>query len=138
MQIKIHCDGGARGNPGPAASAFVVLDENGQVVHKHGEYIGDTTNNQAEYTAVIMALTWIIASEYNNPSNNITFILDSELVVKQLQGLYKVKDQNLKLRKNEIDDLLKNLNVQSITFTNVPRLLNAVADELVNTTLDAR
>jgi ribonuclease HI len=138
MRLKIHCDGGARGNPGPAASAFVVLNENGEVVYQQGLYLGETTNNQAEYGAVLGAVNWLQSSQYNLPESLITFILDSELVVKQLRGEYKVKDLNLKSKKMEIEKILTNSQFKIEKIINVPRAENSIADSLVNQTLDAR
>lgn len=131
--IVIYCDGGARGNPGPAASAFVVLDDSGEVLTKKGFFLGKTTNNVAEYKAVIFALHDI----KNKPvkPEMINFFLDSELVVKQLTGFYKVKDKNLQQLVIEIKNLEKELNVL-INYQAIPREKNKIADFLVNETLD--
>jgi ribonuclease HI len=138
MTLRIHCDGGARGNPGPAASAFVVLDEQGSVLHQEGHYLGETTNNQAEYAGVLFAVQWLISSSFNSSDTYVTFVLDSELVVRQLIGQYKVKDENLKIRKNEIDNLMHSWKVGDKKFINVRRDQNVLADSLVNQTLDSR
>ena len=87
--LKIFCDGGARGNPGPAAAAFVVFSGN-KTLAKEGKYLGSTTNNQAEYNAVLLAMKWLLKNKSNIDGKKVDFYLDSELVVKQLMGEYKV------------------------------------------------
>lgn len=130
-EITIYCDGGARGNPGPAASSFVVKDQKGSVIHKEGKYLGNATNNVAEYKAVIMALGWIRGKKYKP-----TFFLDSELVVRQLNGVYKVKNKTLIDLVLQIRKLEREIG-NHITYKNVPREENSLADSLVNETLDA-
>ncbi|OGC93118.1 hypothetical protein A3D85_00345 [Candidatus Amesbacteria bacterium RIFCSPHIGHO2_02_FULL_47_9] len=138
--INIYCDGGARGNPGPAASAFVVKDQSGRIVHQQGVFLGTATNNQAEYQAVIESLNWIL----NNRSTvqQINYYLDSLLVVNQLNGVYKIKDPTLKLKhlktKNSIDKLLAQGEAgrKKLKFSYTPRNNNFLADKLVNETLD--
>lgn len=131
--ITIYSDGGARGNPGPAASAFVILDDNGKVLTKKGFFLGKTTNNVAEYKAVIFALHDI----KNKPVKPeiINFFLDSELVVKQLNGFYKVKDKKLQQLVIEIKNMERELNIK-INYQAIPREKNKIADFLVNKTLD--
>lgn len=131
-KIIVNTDGGARGNPGPAACAFVVK-RNGEVVFKEAFFLGNTTNNVAEYTAVLKALEWLI--ENNFTKSNIFFEMDSELVVRQLNRIYKVK--NLKLK--EIFDRIKNLEKNfyfPISYTHIFREKNFLADKLVNEKLD--
>ncbi len=137
QHLLIYCDGGSRGNPGPAASAFVVLDSNNHQIFQQGFFLGTTTNNQAEYQAVIFALQWI-AKQIPNPKSQISinFYLDSELVVRQLNGIYKIKDQNLKIKNLEIKNLIKNCKLKIKNFVYVPREQNKSADLLVNQTLD--
>ena len=133
-QISIYCDGGARGNPGPAASAFVVKDSSGKIIHEQGFYLGTATNNQAEYQAVIEALKWL--STMNHQLSTINFYLDSQLVVNQLKGEYKVKDPGLKIKHLEIKRLISNFKFQISNFVYVPREQNSRADFVVNQTLD--
>ncbi len=90
--IKIYCDGGSRGNPGPAASGVVFLSSNDEVVATYHEYLGVQTNNFAEYNAVLLALRHL--GDYK--TSKIEFYLDSMLLVKQLNGEYKVKHTNIK------------------------------------------
>lgn len=134
-QLIINCDGGARGNPGPAASAFVVKRDNVKI-HQGSKYLGVATNNVAEYSAVILALEWLSSSPIiTNHNSPITFILDAELIVKQISGEYKVKNQALKALHNEVLKLLGKFK-NRIIFENVLRAKNKIADELVNKELD--
>ena len=133
--LTIHTDGGSRGNPGPAASAFVV-EENSNLIFEGSKYLGSVTNNFAEYTGVIIALEWLLSSELvekNYPV--ITFVLDSELIVRQLNGQYKVKDENLQKLFQEVKNLI-NKTGKKIIFKHVLRNENKKADLLVNKELD--
>ena len=129
-KLIIFTDGGARNNPGPAGVGVVIKNEAGENIATVSKYIGHGTNNQAEYTAVIEALKKVKdlgASELN-------FFLDSELVVKQLNREYKVKDRDLALLFLQIYNL--SLDYKKITFTHVRREKNAEADALVNEAID--
>jgi ribonuclease HI len=130
---KIYCDGGARGNPGPAASGFVVEKE-GKVIFKGSEFLGEATNNVAEYQAVIIALNWLIKNS-EKVSEEILFVLDSELVVKQLKGIFKVKNENLRNLFFTVKELESKINLR-ISYASVPREKNKLADFLVNKMLD--
>ena len=135
MEIVIHTDGGSRGNPGPAASAFVVEQE-GLIIFKGSKYLGKVTNNFAEYTGVIIALEWFLSSPFlNSELSVVNFVLDSELIVRQINGLYKVKDENLQKLFTEVKNLITKTN-KKMTFKNVPREQNKIADQLVNEELD--
>jgi ribonuclease HI len=132
--LKVFCDGGARGNPGPAACAFVVYSR-GEIIFKQAFFLGKATNNIAEYSAVINALSWIKKNPDVVGDSHIHFFLDSELVVRQLSMVYKVKNENLKklfVETKTIEGLLKN----KIIYNHVYRSKNAVADELLNLELD--
>ncbi|MBU9888257.1 MAG: ribonuclease HI family protein [Candidatus Omnitrophica bacterium] len=129
---KIYSDGGARGNPGPAAVGVLVCDEKGKRLGDHGEVIGETTNNVAEYTAVIRGLT--LAAELGVQEAD--YFLDSELVARQLSGIYKLKAEHLKplfARVKEKEKLFKR-----ITYFHVPREHEKIrhVDALVNRALD--
>lgn len=126
--IDIYCDGGSRGNPGPAASGSVVV-EGGKVLATKAEYLGITTNNQAEYRAVLLGLE--LMKEFKTTSAH--FYLDSQLVVRQIQGRYKVKDPGLRIVYLEIMQKLVDLDVE---FTHVLRDKNKLADAAVNACLD--
>lgn len=137
--ISIFCDGGSRGNPGPAASAFIVYDPTGAIVHEQGFYLGVATNNQAEYQAVLEALKYLTThylSHYSQPTT-IHFYLDSELVVKQLTGVYKIKDPTLQKKYTQIKTIIHNSNFIIPNFSHIPREKNFMADKLVNSTLDS-
>jgi len=135
-KIVIHSDGGARGNPGPGASAYVI-EKGATILQKSSKHLGRVTNNVAEYTGVIEALKWISDNKelVAGSLGPIEFYMDSELVVKQINGEYKVKDQKLAGLFSEVKDLLKNLS-NKILFISVPRNKNKIADFLVNLELD--
>ncbi|HCC23673.1 TPA: ribonuclease H [Candidatus Falkowbacteria bacterium] len=132
MKLKIYSDGGARGNPGPAGIGVVIYNQDGDVVHEISKYIGETTNNQAEYQAIIAGLKY--AKSIKAPE--VDCYLDSELVVKQVNGEYKVKDQNLAEHFLTIWNLKKYF--KTIRFSHVRREQNKAADKLVNQALDLR
>jgi lactoylglutathione lyase len=131
-RLKTYSDGGARGNPGPAAGAFLALNEQGQIVKSDSRFMGVHTNNQAEYEALLMALQFAV----DVGVEEVVCHLDSELVVKQLNGQYAVKDPELKRLWRKVGEM-KNC-FRKISFVNVPRENPQiqVADELVNETLD--
>ncbi len=133
-KLTINCDGGSRGNPGKAAAAFVV-SEGEQETHSEGKYLGVQTNNFAEYQAVIAALKWLQSVKEKYEDYKISFILDSELVVRQLTGVYKIKNETLKNLAQEIKLLEKSIGL-TFSFENVLRHKNKTADFLVNRTLD--
>ncbi|MDB4940014.1 MAG: ribonuclease [Candidatus Doudnabacteria bacterium] len=134
-RLVIFTDGGARGNPGAAGIGVVLYLEDEQGNRKHlqnlKEYIGEHTNNFAEYTALIRGLER--CSEIGH--KNIQCYLDSELVVKQLNGLYKIREESLKPLAAKVLLLKKNFN--SCNFTHIHREKNAAADKLVNEAIDA-
>uniref|UniRef100_A0A7C4TIW9 Ribonuclease HI family protein n=1 Tax=candidate division WWE3 bacterium TaxID=2053526 RepID=A0A7C4TIW9_UNCKA len=131
MSLILHTDGGARGNPGPGAAGIVVENEAGEVVKELGIFLGHCTNNEAEYKALIKGLG--IVKELG--ASSVSCFLDSELVVRQLNGQYKVK--NLSMRKffDEVAAIRKTF--EHIEFLHVPREKNKDADKLVNEVLDA-
>ena len=135
-KIVIHTDGGARGNPGPAGVGAVIADEKGIVLKKISDYIGETTNNFAEYEALIRALE-AAKNMFGETlrSMDVEARLDSELVVRQLQGAYKVKEPSLKEQFARVARLRLE-DFPNITFTHVRRHQNAHADELVNEAID--
>ena len=132
MKFIINTDGGARGNPGPSAIGVVIRDSKGKVVFQIGKYIGKTTNNQAEYQAVVFALE----KAFELGATELEFNLDSELVVKQLSGEYKVKNHDLAQQFLKIWNL-KNKFIK-VSYKHVYREANKDADELVNKALDER
>ncbi|RJR28536.1 reverse transcriptase-like protein [Candidatus Microgenomates bacterium] len=133
MKINIYCDGGSRGNPGPSAAAFVVFDGQQNIIHKDGKYLGIQTNNFAEYSAIKMAFEWL--SKYAESIEKVDFILDSELAVKQLNGLYKIKNPTLQSFVRDIKALWQDMPYE-VTVSHSLREGNLDADTLVNKTLD--
>jgi len=131
--FTIHTDGGARGNPGPAAIG-VVVEKNNNLIYQLGKTIGDTTNNVAEYTAVVEALLYIKHVKIEKQTK-INFILDSMLVVNQLNGLFKIKEPKLRELVMKIR-VLESETGGIITYRAVSRELNKLADLLVNKALD--
>jgi len=132
--LKIYTDGGARGNPGPAAAAFVVID-NEKVIHKDSKFLGKKTNNEAEYEALLMALEWLNVNKSSIGDLELCFYLDSELIVRQLKGLYKVKSRNLKPLASKALLLTSKIG-NKVEFISVRRENNKLADSLVNKQLD--
>ena len=130
--ITVFCDGGARGNPGPAASGFAVV-EGDNIIYKESKYLGETTNNVAEYKAVIMALDWLHKEKFS--AGKIVFNLDSQLITKQLMGEFKIKSERLKPLVTIAKDLEKKID-QRIEYVWNPRSQNEIADTLVNDELD--
>ncbi|PJE70170.1 ribonuclease H [Candidatus Shapirobacteria bacterium CG10_big_fil_rev_8_21_14_0_10_48_15] len=133
--LFVHTDGGARGNPGPAAAGFIVRDDQKKILAQGQKYLGKTTNNVAEYAAVIAALQWLLNSPVTSPQSLITFFLDSKLVVNQLNGLYKIKDAKLRVLAIKVRGLEQQLG-KKIIYHFVPRYQNKQADFLVNQCLD--
>jgi len=134
-KITIFTDGGARGNPGPAGIGVVI---NGLSAGKQvfGEFIGNTTNNEAEYRALITALQKIIELSGEDKIEKIDCYADSELMVKQLNGQYKVKDSNLRGLFLEVSKLKLKIKA-SIVFHHIKRAKNAEADAIYNEVLNA-
>lgn len=130
MDVHIFTDGGARGNPGPAASGAVIKSPDGKTLAEVAKYLGHTTNNQAEYTAIIIGLE----RAKKMGANRVTLFMDSELATKQLKGEYRVKDPEIAKRFLEVKNLLHQFD--RVTFTHVRREKNKEADALVNKCID--
>jgi ribonuclease HI len=130
VKLTVHVDGGARGNPGPAAIAAVVSDADGEIIHEANETIGRATNNVAEYRALLLG----IERGLMLGATELDLVGDSELIVKQVQGKYKVKDAGLKPLHAEVRSKLAGVGDWSIRH--VRREHNAEADRLVNEALD--
>lgn len=136
MKLLLCTDGGSRGNPGPAAYGYVIQDITqgaGKILEKCGNYLGVTTNNQAEYAGLINGLKWVVQ---NYKDAYLRVQMDSLLIVSQVKGDYKVKHPEILPRYLEAMDLLGQL--KSYTILYVPRAENALADALVNSTLDSQ
>jgi ribonuclease HI len=131
VKARLFTDGGARGNPGPAASAFVLEAEDGTVLEARGEAIGVATNNVAEYQALIAGLRRAV----DVGVDELEVVSDSELLVKQMRGEYRVKNEALKQLTLEAAALARE--VGRVVYTHVRREQNELADRLVNEALDA-
>jgi len=139
--IYINTDGGSRGNPGEAAIGVVFSDADGKELHVYQQCIGIATNNEAEYRAIIKALELLTKSEWLS-SNNISdkkviCRLDSQLVVEQINGNYKIKQDHLKALIAQIRGLVEQIHL-NIQFIHIPREQNKRADKLVNLALDEK
>lgn len=134
-ELIVFGDGGSRGNPGEAAYGFVISNQDSELIYKEGKRLGITTNNVAEYSAVVNALRWIIE---NAPHvSRIHFFLDSLLVASQLSGRFRIKHPAMR----ELFIAAKQLESQlqaEITYTQVPRNENKKADKMVNDALDGK
>lgn len=131
LRLKVYSDGASRGNPGPSAIAFLILTEDGKILKRHSKYVGIKTNNQAEYEALISALEF--SSKLTG--QEVVCYLDSELVVKHLNGEYQVKNPNLKtlwLKIKELEQMF-----HKVSFIHVPRTDRYIeeVDWLANQTL---
>lgn len=133
--IKVFTDGGARGNPGEGAIGVYISNEKNQKIDALSQRIGFTTNNIAEYKAVIAGLSWLIKHKEKVQDQAICFYLDSQLAYSQISGFYKIKNNNLRLLLFEIREKEAILN-SVIKYTHIPREENSEADKLVNLALD--
>lgn len=134
MKVRIYTDGGSRGNPGPSASGAVIKElhgeKEGEIIANVGRYLGKTTNNQAEYTAIIIGLE----RAKTIGATEVDMLMDSELAVRQLNGVYKVKNPDIAKRFVEVHNLIQDF--KKVTFRHIPRERNKEADALVNKTID--
>ena len=135
-KVTVFTDGGARGTPGPSCIGVQILDDQNEVMSELSEYIGEATNNVAEYTAVKRALEHMLTLFEDSKAVQVDFKLDSQLVERQLNGAYKVKDVTLKT----YFDAIKILNNEfaSVSFTHVRREENKEADRLANEAMDSK
>jgi len=132
-KIKIFTDGASRGNPGKAATGVVITDESGNELLTHKNYLGIMTNNSAEYTALVESVKVLKKSDLEY--NEIEFYCDSELVVKQIKGQYKIKHKDLIKLSLEFWKEIKSLDT-NFTIAHIPREQNKVADRLANEAID--
>lgn len=129
--VRLFADGGSRGNPGPSASGYLLVDHLGAVIAQNGLYLGVTTNNQAEYQALKLGLE----AAQKLGVRSLDVYMDSMLVINQVKGVYKVKNTDLRPLHQAVVDLAGKF--AAITFTHVPRERNKQADAIVNQILDA-
>lgn len=138
MKLIIHTDGGARGNPGPAAYGAVIEQEGGKQIVKIGEFLGVRTNNQAEYSGVIGALEFVKKNLFSKTGDlKLEFYLDSDLIVNQLSGKYKIKSAELAVLAIKVKGLEKEISA-SVIYRHIPREQNKFADKIVNQVLDSQ
>lgn len=134
-KLIINTDGGSRANPGKAAAGFVIKDEKGQILASDGQYLGIATNNEAEYGAIKLALQELIKQFNKDLPLNVVVKSDSQLVVNQLSGNYKIKKAHLKIIIDQIH--LLEQQVGQVNYLQIPRAENFEADKIVNDTLDS-
>ena len=125
-KVFLYTDGGSRGNPGPAGIGVVILNDRKKKIKELYKYIGETTNNIAEYNAILLGLEEAV----NLKANDVVIYMDSELVARQLNGEYKVKDSNIKFLFEKILGILKKFN--SFEIKHIERSKNKEADKLAN------
>ncbi len=130
-KLITYSDGGSRGNPGPSASGFVLLDERSELIYEGGSFLGHTTNNVAEYTAVLEALD--MAKNFG--ARVVDMRMDSQLVANQMNGIYKIKNPDLSLIHHRIKEL--STEFDKVSYSYVARAYNKLADGMVNKILDA-
>lgn len=128
--LCVYTDGGARGNPGPAGAGAVVYRDGVELEGVH-RFLGTATNNVAEYEAVLLGI--MLAKKYMHPSEPVQFFLDSELAAKQIAGVYKIKQDHLKILVARVKEEARGM---SVSFTHVRREANKRADELANQAMD--
>jgi len=135
MKITIYTDGGSRGNPGPSAIGVVIYKEN-QIIKTYSEFIGEATNNETEYQAVVFALkkTKLLFGKKEVKKIKVEVLMDSELAVKQLNHEYKIKEEKLQMLFIQVWNLI--LDFKEVSFKHIPREKNKEADRLVNQALD--
>lgn len=132
MKVTLYTDGGSRGNPGPAGIGVYAFEKESQKEWRYGEFIGDTTNNEAEYRALCRGLEQCL----DKGVQELEIYMDSELIVKQIRGIYRVKSEGLLPYYEKAKEMMSRFRIVSITH--VPRAKNKVADSLVNRALDER
>lgn len=133
MKVAVFTDGGARGNPGIAGSGVVVIGEDQKIMFEEAKFLGVKTNNEAEYLALISALSWL--RENTQKEDEIEINSDSQLLVRQMKGVYKIKAAHLK----ELWAKAKELTTgRKINFKEIPREENYRADSLANRAMDSR
>jgi len=135
MQINVYTDGGSRQNPGHSGYGLVIYGDHKKILFKEAKYLGIKTNNEAEYMALIGALEWISSNIEKYHFTQINFFSDSQLMVRQLQHLYKVKAANLKPLFTTVQNFLTQINTPYL-FKDVTREFNQLADELANKAMD--
>ena len=144
MNLTVYTDGASRGNPGKSGAGVLILDENKRKAASLNKYLGISTNNEAEYKALIIALEFLSGMPNAAGISEILFLLDSQLLVNQMNGVYSVKSANILPLYNKAQKLLKDIkaalklrgSLLKVTFRHIPRELNKDADKLANLAID--
>lgn len=130
MDFIVNTDGASKGNPGPASYGYIIKNDSGAIVHQEGKLIGVTTNNVAEYTAVLKALEYLKTRFADGGAKKVEVVADSRLVVEQLSGRFKIKSPHLKVLFDQIK--LLEMELGRVFYKSVPREENYIADRLAN------
>ena len=144
MNLTVYTDGASRGNPGKSGAGVLILDENKRKAASLNKYLGISTNNEAEYKALIIALEFLSGMPNAAGIGEVLFLLDSQLLVNQMNGIYSVKSANILPLYNKAQKLLKDIkaalklrgSLLKVTFRHIPRELNKDADKLANLAID--
>ena len=137
MVLNIYTDGGSRGNPGISGYGLVIYEDKQKILYQEGKFLGIKTNNEAEYSGIIAALEWVKKNKTNYNITQLNFFADSQLMIRQFQGLYKVKAPTLLPLYAQAQQLLSQINLPT-KYTDVRRDFNKLADELANQAMDRR
>ena len=135
MQISVFTDGGSRGNPGISGFGVAIYDESSRIIHQISKFTGIKTNNEAEYLALVEALTWV--RDHQTEFSSVNFYSDSQLLVRQINGKYKIKAANIKPL-YQLSLLLVSAIKIPCTFNEILREKNNLADELANLAMDKK
>jgi len=137
MNINVYTDGGSRGNPGHSGYGLVIYDDDQKILFQESKYLGIKTNNEAEYSGLIGALSWINDNQKSLDISQINFYADSQLMIRQMQKIYKVKSPNLIPIFNQAQDFIKTIS-SPIFFKDIRRDFNKFADQLANEAMDKK
>lgn len=137
MLISVYTDGGSRGNPGVSGIGIAIYDERSRIITRISKFVGVKTNNEAEYLALIEALTWIRDHRSQLDISQIDFYSDSQLLIRQMSGKYKIKAANIKPLHLITQSLISTLNLPH-SFNEILREQNPLADELANRAMDRK
>lgn len=135
MEVNIYTDGGSRGNPGISGYGLVIFDDQKTLIYQESKFLGIKTNNEAEYSGIIAALEWVKKNQSAYQITQLNFFADSQLMIRQLQGVYKVKASTLLPLFSRAQQLLLQINLPT-KFTDVRREFNELADKLANKAMD--
>jgi len=135
MKISVYTDGGSRGNPGISGFGVVIYDQQCRIIHKISKFIGIKTNNEAEYSALLEALVWV--RDHQTEFTSVTLYSDSQLLVRQINGQYKIKAANIKPLYQLTLSVISDIHIPC-TFHEVLREKNQLADDLANQAMDKK